>query len=158
MTGKVRSSIDEVVGEGPSEHSDAEMASLADPTVPERPHREDAPTRLDGGRPRSSGSIELPVLLEDGVTVKFESFQQFLTQHGANISHGALAVRSRPLASGVQRDLTLSLPGVFQYELGATVVVSSGETVGFMIDSFGIHGPRLAILAAGNNELTAPLD
>jgi hypothetical protein len=87
--------------------------------------------------------FDLPELLDDGSTVVFDSLRQFHAQYLTNLTHGALAVRAKPIEPGAERRLLLLIPGVLEYALDATAVVSSGDTVGFMVGDYARHAEAM---------------
>lgn len=101
-------------------------------------------------RPRSmssaSGQSKLPVLSNDD-RLSFASHEDFKTQFRTDITHGGLLVRSPPLPIGSQRRLSLVVPGApGALELSVRVGFVGKGTVGFMIDSFAAHRPKLKAL------------
>ncbi len=101
-------------------------------------------------RPRSmssvSGQSKLPILSNDD-RLSFASHEDFKTQFRTDITHGGLLVRSPPLPIGSQRRLSLVVPGApAALELSVRVGFVGKGTVGFMIDSFAAHRPKLEAL------------
>lgn len=105
------------------------------------------PAGPPGGAPASPALDDFPALL-DGRVVRFASAAQFATQFEANIGRGAVLVRSElPTLEG-QRALELEIPPGERVSLTATACFRREGVVGFMIDDFSHHKPRLLQLAA----------
>lgn len=95
----------------------------------------------------AGGSADLPLLENDGVTLRFASADQYRSQHKANIAHGGIIVRSSPLPIGTQKFLGVEIPGRERYTISARVTFIGDGTVGFVIDSFPIHKAQLKAFA-----------
>lgn len=105
------------------------------------------PEASESGAPAdaAAASVEatLPELAPDG-TLRFASASAFQTQFETNLVHGGIVARSTPLPIGSQKVLRFSVPGVSdEVQLSARVGFVGQGTVGFMIDTFAVHRPRL---------------
>jgi hypothetical protein len=88
-------------------------------------------------RSRSPKPSEVPHLGADGEQVKFQTHEHYVVQHKANISQGAIVVRSQPIPIGTTRRLALEIPTVQERpSFEATVSFLQDNIVGFAINGF----------------------
>jgi hypothetical protein len=112
-------------------------------------------TNPDQRTPASSEVLQkkLPLLQQDGSTVRFESIIQYRSQYQSNIAYGGIVVRSPPIPVGTSRMLEIELPGSeFRPRVSARVTFNLGGTVGFMIDDFAAHEGLLSGIARPSSD------
>lgn len=133
---------------GPTEFDEPKT----DPSMPAFPAATHASSSASGG-PAATAAAEpkdddpIPVLDNDGYTIRFASVSAYRNQYDEHVEHGGLVARGGPVRVGQQKMLVLEVPGRERYTVSARVMFNSSGQVGFMFESFALHKDRLRQLA-----------